>query len=58
MQERQVKMVLVTVGYRGKSYWQLVAARKVGKQYHISLDAYQEVVKRCGAGYGQTITFG
>lgn len=58
MKERQVKKVIVTVGYRGKTFWQLVSARKVGKQYQISIEAYEEIIKRSGAGYGHTITFG
>ncbi|SOY65605.1 hypothetical protein CBM2586_B10200 [Cupriavidus phytorum] len=58
MNERRIKKVLVAIRCRGNVCWQLVAARKVGKHYVISADAYSEVLRRAGAGYGQTITLG
>lgn len=58
MSERKIKKVLVTIRCQGKVCWQLVTARKVGKHYVISTGAYIEVLRRAGAGYGQTVTFG
>lgn len=58
MKERTIKKILVTTNFRGKVGWQLVTARKVGKQYQITDEAYQEIIKRSGAGYGQTLIFG
>lgn len=56
--ERQFKMILVSACFRGKTSWQLVAARKVGNHYQISSESYEEITKRSGAGYGQTLTIG
>lgn len=38
--ERPIKHILVSVYYRGRMHWALIAARKVGKHYRVSEEAF------------------
>lgn len=43
MSERLIKHILVSVYYRGHLHWALVAARKVGKHYQVSEEAFSKL---------------
>ncbi len=43
-QERQFKHIIVSIWYRGKYRWAMVAAKKEGDHYKISEDVFEKLI--------------